>query len=61
MDGLIVIGIDLSKQTNTSIPQQINSVGKLTKDDVQQCFLLLKSSKNYSELFFTCINWNQII
>ena len=45
MDGLIVIGIDLSKQTNTSIPQQINCVGKLTEDDVQQCFLLLKSSK----------------
>ena len=39
-----LIGIDLSRQTNTSIPQQINFVGKLEEDDVQQCFLLLKSS-----------------
>ena len=25
-------GIDLSRQTNSSIPQQINSVGKLEED-----------------------------
>ena len=28
-----LIGIDLSRQTNTSIPQQINFTGKLEKDD----------------------------
>ena len=39
-----LIDIDLSRQTNTSIPQQINFVGKL-EEDVQQCFLSLKSRK----------------
>ena len=28
-----LIGIDLSRQTNTSVPQQINFVEKLEKDD----------------------------
>ena len=28
-----IIGIDLSRQTNTSIPQQINFIGKLEEDD----------------------------
>ena len=28
-----IIGIDLSRETNTSIPQQINFVGKLEEDD----------------------------
>ena len=28
-----LIGIDLSRETNTSIPQQINFVGKQEKDD----------------------------
>ena len=28
-----LIGIDLSRQTNTSIPQQINLTGKLEEDD----------------------------
>ena len=37
------IGIDLSRQTNTSIPQQINFRGKLD-DDSATMFLLLKSS-----------------
>ena len=31
-----------------SIPQQIHFVEKLDKEDVQQCFLLLKSNKNVS-------------
>ena len=39
-----LIGIDLLRQTDTSIPQQINFVGKL-EEDVQQCFLSLKSRK----------------
>ena len=40
-----LIGIDLSRQTNASIPQQINFVGKLEEDDGTTMFLLLKSSK----------------
>ena len=39
-------GIDLLRQANASIPQQITFVEKLKKMMVQQCFLLLKSSIN---------------
>ena len=39
------IGIDLSRQTNTSILQQINYTGKLEEDDGATMFLLPKSSK----------------
>ena len=41
-----LIGIDLSRQTNKSIPQQINFVGKLEEDNGATMFLSLKSSKN---------------
>ena len=38
--------MDSSRQTNTKqIPHQINFTRKLEKDDGEQCFLLLKSSK----------------
>ena len=37
-----LVGIDLSRQANTSIPQQINFVGKLEEDDGETMFLLLK-------------------
>ena len=40
-----LIAIDLLRQTNTSIPQQINLVENLKKMMVQRCFSLLKSSK----------------
>ena len=33
------LGIDLSRQTNTSIPQQFNFVGKLREDDGATMFL----------------------
>ena len=36
-----LFGIDLPRQTNTSIPQQINFVGKVEEDG----FLLVNSSK----------------
>ena len=39
-----LIGIDLSRQANTSIPQQIHFTGKL-EDGSATIFLLLKSSK----------------
>ena len=38
-------GIDLSRQANTNIPQQINCVGKLKEDEGAIMFLLLKRSK----------------
>ena len=40
-----LIGIDLSRQTNTNIPQQINFTGKLEEDDGATMFLN-GSSKN---------------
>ena len=52
-----LIGIDLSRQKNASIPQQINFVGKLKEDDGATMFLSLESSKNY---FFRFINYNRI-
>ena len=41
-----LIGIDLSRQTNTNIPQQINIAGKLEEDDGATMFFLLKNRKN---------------
>ena len=38
-------GVDLSKQTNTSIPQQINFVGKLEDDDATMFFIVEKQPK----------------
>ena len=40
-----LIGIDLSRRTNTGIPKRVNFVGKLEEDDGFTIFLLLKSSK----------------
>ena len=40
-----LIGIDFPRQTNTSIPQQINFTGKLEEDDSATLFLSLKSGK----------------
>ena len=42
---IIKIGIDLSKQTNTSISQQVNFVGKLEEGNGTTIFLLLKKSE----------------
>ena len=47
-----LIGIDLSRQANMSIPQQINLTGKLEDDD---------GGKNYSKPFFRFINCSRII
>ena len=35
-----LIGIDLSRQTNTTIPQQINFTGKLEEDDGATTFFI---------------------
>ena len=37
-----LIGIDLSKQTNTTIPQQINFIGKLEEDNAATMFFIAK-------------------
>ena len=34
------IGVDLSRQANTSIPQQFNSIGKLEEDDDAAMFYI---------------------
>ena len=38
-------GLDLSRQTNTSISQKINFTGKLEENDGAIMFLALKSSR----------------
>ena len=40
-----LIGIYLSRQTNTSVPEQINYTGKVEDDDGITIFLSLRSSK----------------
>ena len=40
-----LIGIDLSRQTNTSIPQQINFVGKLEEDDGATMFSIAEKQQ----------------
>ena len=40
-----LIGIDLSKQTNTSIPQQISFVGKLEEDDSPTMFFIAEKQQ----------------
>ena len=39
-----LIGIDLSRQTNTSIPQQINFVEKLEEDDGAKMFFIAENA-----------------
>ena len=40
-----LIGIDLSRQTNTNIPQQINFTGKLEKDDGAEMFFITEKQQ----------------
>ena len=40
-----LIGKDFSTQTNTSIPQQINSTGKLEEDDGATMFFIAKKQQ----------------
>ena len=39
------VGIDLSRQRNTSIPQQINFAGKLEEDDGAVMFFIAKKQQ----------------
>ena len=57
-----LIGIDLSRQTNTNIPQQINFTKKLKKNDgAAMFFYCRKAAKNNSKFFFRFINCSRII
>ena len=40
-----LIGIDLSRHTNTNIPQQINFVGKLEEDDGTEMFFIAEKQQ----------------
>ena len=40
-----LIGIDLSRQTNTNIPQQINFTGKLEEDDGATIFFIVEKQQ----------------
>ena len=40
-----LIGIDLSRQTNTNIPQQINFTGKLEEDDGAVMFFIAEKQQ----------------
>ena len=42
-----LIGIDLSRKTNTTFPQQINFTGKLEEDNGATMFFLIKTQQNF--------------
>ena len=56
------IGIGLSRQTNTSIPQKINFVKKLEEDDGATVFFVSeKQQKAILNIFFRFVNWNRML
>ena len=46
-----LIGIDLSRQANTNIPQQINFIGKLEEDDGPTMFLIAEKPQKAISIF----------
>ena len=50
-----LISIDLSKQTNTTVPQQISFTEKLEENDGATLIFMLKSRKSFFKLFFRFI------
>ena len=56
-----LVGIDLSRQTNTSIPQQINFVGKLEENDGKTMFFIAEKQHKTILFFFRFINCYRII
>ena len=57
-----LIGINLSRQTNTNVPQQINFTGKLEEDyGGTMSFMAEKQQKINSKFFFRFINCYRII
>ena len=47
-----LIGIDLSGQTNTSIPPQINLIGKLEEDDATTMFSIAEKQQKTIPNFY---------
>ena len=47
-----LIGIDLSRQANTSIPQQVNFVGKLEEYDCETMFFIVEKQQKTILRFF---------
>ena len=47
-----LVGIDLSRQTNTSIPQQINFVGKLDEYDGAKMFFIAEKQQETNLKFY---------
>ena len=43
-----LVTIDLSRQTNTSVPQQINFLEKLKEDDDASMFFIFEKQQNFS-------------
>ena len=43
--------LDLSRQTNTNIPQQINFTGKLEKDDGATMFFIAEKQQKTVQLY----------
>ena len=55
-------GIDLSRQTNTNIPEQTNFRGNLDENNVAAMFFIAKKQqKNYLKIFFKFINCFRMI
>ena len=46
-----LIGIDLSRQTNTNIPQQINFTGRLEEDDGAAMFFIAEKQEKQFKIF----------
>ena len=46
-----LIGIDLSRKTNTNIPQKINFTGKLEEDDGTRMFFTAESQQKTDLIF----------
>ena len=52
-----IIGIDLSRQANTSIPQQINFIGKLEEGgDATMFFIAEKQQKTFLNFSLDSLN-----
>ena len=56
-----LIGIDLPRQTNTSIPQQINFIRKIEEDDDVTMFFIAEKQQKLILNFRRSINCNRII
>ena len=53
--------MDLSRQTNTITPQQINFIRKLEEGNGATKFFIAEKLQNYFKLFFRFIRCNRII